>query len=295
MSPAGECRGAVAQALPADVTRDARARTSAWYGFGIADRYIATHLIGGTGLVLAVLLALFSIGALFDDLGDVGRGAYAVSDAFGQMLFELPGLCYSLFPLASLIGSLLGLGALASNSELLVLRTSGMSLARQAATVLKVALVLGVVALAIGDWLAPPAERAGAVLRARALQGNSDAGVLLGGGLGLWLRDGRAFVNVRYAKSDTLFGDLQIYEFDAQRRLRVATRAGQAEYVDGAWLLRDVMQSRIDPDPDAGSAGRGEATVERRPGAPSVVSAVRMDEAEWDSGLDPDLLDPAAV
>lgn len=269
-----------------------RSGTLPWYGFGTGDRYIAAHVIGGTGLALTVLMALFSVGALFDDLGDVGKGSYGIGDAFSQMALELPGLAYALFPLASLIGSLLGLGALSSNSELLVLRASGMSLARQTGTVLKVALVLGVAALAVGDWLAPPAERAGALLRARALQGDSDKGVLLGGGVGVWLRDGRAYVNVRYRKSATLFGDLQIYEFDEQRRLRVATVAQEAEYTSGEWRLREVTQSRIEPDPDAGA---GAGVVEQRAGAPTVVSATRLEQARWNSGLQPDLLDPAAA
>ncbi|MFT5393942.1 MAG: lipopolysaccharide export LptBFGC system permease protein LptF, partial [Gammaproteobacteria bacterium] len=48
---------------------------------GILERYIARHVLIGTATALGVLVALFSILELVDDLSDVGRGDYTLMRA----------------------------------------------------------------------------------------------------------------------------------------------------------------------------------------------------------------------
>src|SRR3546814_5476436 len=62
-----------------------------------------------------------------DNLGSIGQGDYGVGTALLALLLTLPRRLYDLFPYAAVIGSLMGLGALAASSELTALRAAGLS------------------------------------------------------------------------------------------------------------------------------------------------------------------------
>ena len=76
------------------------------------DRYIGHNVIASTLTVLIVLLAIFSFFAFIEELEDVGRGSYTLLGAALVVGLGLPGLAYDLFPIAALLGALLGLGSM---------------------------------------------------------------------------------------------------------------------------------------------------------------------------------------
>ena len=67
--------------------------------------------------LLLVLLAIFTFFAFIEELEDLGRGTYDLGAIALVVLLGLPGLAYSLFPMAALIGALLGLGNLLNIKE----------------------------------------------------------------------------------------------------------------------------------------------------------------------------------
>ena len=71
-----------------------------------------------------VLLALAGLFEFISQLEDT-RGNYGVPQALLFTFLRLPQLAFEMLPIAALIGSLLGLGGLANNSELVVMRTAG--------------------------------------------------------------------------------------------------------------------------------------------------------------------------
>ena len=93
----------------------------------ILDKYIARHIILGILFVMGLLLSLFTVFAFMDELNRVGQGNYSTVHAIQYVLLLLPGLAYQLFPMAALLGSTIGLGMMASNSELTVMRAAGIS------------------------------------------------------------------------------------------------------------------------------------------------------------------------
>ena len=236
----------------------------------LLDRYIATHVLWGTLLALAILAALFSFISFVDDLGLVGKGKYTVFSAIEYLLLTMPRRAFSLFPLAALVGSLVGLGALAGSSELTVMRSSGVSNLRIVAAVMKAAGVLLICALAVGELLTPYCERLAQQRRSLALADQ----VALTTKTGIWVRDGQSFINIRSVFSGGEMLDLSIFEFDQESELRVATHAGRATYRDGKWLLEDVRQSTIE-----------DTRVVRR----------TIDKAAWNSLFRPDLVAVIAV
>jgi len=98
--------------------------------FGTLDRYLGRSILSTSLLVLVTLIALAGVFAFIAELEDVGKGHYTPGVAAQYVLLTLPGVGYLLFAPAVLLGSLLGLGALATNSELTVMRAAGVSVAR---------------------------------------------------------------------------------------------------------------------------------------------------------------------
>ena len=208
----------------------------------ILDAWIARNVAGGALLALAVLLALTAVVSFVEELDSVGRGSYGIGEATEFVLLTLPRHAFVLFPLAAVIGALVGLGGLAASSELAVVRASGVSVARIVGSVLKGGLALAVVAVLIGEVVAPYCERFAEARRAAALE------VSHGRGDGYWIRQGDRFVNAVRVRPDGDVEDMYIYEIDSEGALRTVTHARHARYREAAWILESVRRSEVSTD-----------------------------------------------
>lgn len=236
----------------------------------VLDRYIGRSVIFGTVVALLVLLTLLSFLTLMEELQDVGKGRYDVGDAFQFMLLVVPRYAYEVFPMSALLGTLIGLGGLASHSELIAMRAAGVSYSRIVLSVLKTGVLMMLVAAVIGELVAPFSEQHAQHMRTERQSGQ----VTLKTQYGFWARDGEAFVNIRKILPGAQLADIYIYEFGPDRRLRQSTHAATARYQDDHWQLEGIRQSRF-----------GEAGVE----------TFKLQQATWDSLLNPDLLSAVVV
>jgi lipopolysaccharide export system permease protein len=150
-----------------------------------------------------------------------------------------PQSLYELFPMAALLGSLMGMGTLAANSELIAMRASGLSIWRIVRSVLQAGGIMLAVAVFLGEVVAPVAEQYGQHLRVSA----TNEGISFLGGEGLWVRDDRLYINARRVLDRERLADLTVYEFGSDAQLQMATRATHAEFRDGHWILHGVQQS----------------------------------------------------
>ena len=236
----------------------------------ILTRYIGMHVIWGTLLALCVLVALFTFASFVDDVPNVGRGTYTVFDAMAYLLLTTPRRVFQLFPIAALIGSLIGLGTLAGNSELRVVRAAGVSTGRIVFAVMKAATLLMLLALFFGEVLAPIAEPVAQQRRNAALEQQ----LLTGSHAGLWVREGQSFIKIGSMDTPDRMRDVRVYEFSPDRRLQSATRAREASHDGQNWLLSRVARSSFE-------SGR-------------VVSQ-RLDTMSWTGFLAPEMVRVVAV
>ncbi|HUJ53135.1 MAG TPA: LPS export ABC transporter permease LptG [Steroidobacteraceae bacterium] len=211
----------------------------------VLDRYIVRAILGAVLLVLLVLLVLGALLMFIDQQDDVGTGHYSALGAFWYTLLNLPQLAYELLPITALIGSLLGLGALARGSELTVVRATGVSIARLASIALLAGLLLVLFEVLLGEFLAPPLEQAARQQKAFSKLSN----VSFGGGSGAWVRDGDLILNVAGQSSQRQFGSMQIFELSPQHRLLGVGHATHAVAGPrGKWQLSDYTESRFQVD-----------------------------------------------
>lgn len=205
------------------------------------DRYIALAIAAGTGIALLVIVGLDVFFNIIGQLDKVGEGTYTFGKMIQFVVLTIPHTIYELFPMAALLGSLIGMGMLAANSELIAMRASGFSVWRIVQSVLQAGVIMLVVVIMLGELVAPSAEHYGQKLRAAA----TNKGVSFLGTLGLWVRDDNYYINVKKILSDEDLADLTIYEFGSDTSLSMITTAAQAHYKDDVWQLLDVEQTQF--------------------------------------------------
>lgn len=236
----------------------------------LLQRHIGKTVIVNIFIALVVLLILVSIGSLVDELGDVGTGNYQTSDALVYTMMVLPRRIYEVFPIAVLLGSLIGLGGLASHSELTAMRAAGVSLKDIIISALKAGVLMMCIIVVIGEVVAPNTEQYAETMRASKL---SDQ-ITLKSEYGFWARDRNTYVNIRKILPGARLQDIYIYEFSEDRKLKVASYAAFAQYRDERWLLNNIKQSLI---------------------TPSGVVSRKIERAAWESMIDPNVLSVVVV
>ncbi len=207
----------------------------------ILDRHIARNITTSTSLVFLVLLALFMFFKFADALGDYGKGNFGMAQVMEYVLLCMPWEMYRLFPMTALLGSTLGLSSLAVDSELIAMRAAGVSILQIAGSATKIGLVLAIIALVLGEAVAPVTQNMAERGRSQALH----RGVEQESGYGLWMRDGLSFLHIGEVLPDLSVLKVNIYEFGSDGHLRVETYAASGRYVHHHWQLAGVRQSWI--------------------------------------------------
>jgi lipopolysaccharide export system permease protein len=202
---------------------------------------------------------------------------YGATDVLWFVLQTGPRSAYQIFPVATLLGSLLGVGGLAGANELVAFRTSGVSRLRLAAAGMAGALVLTIPVMAIGEWVAPGAEQQARAFRLSQLVGQ----VIIGGPSGMWMRDGSDIVNIRRplltadrGQQSISFKDVEIYHFDGFSDLKKITRAETAYFDGEQWALENVATVDIEM---------------------TGIVANQIERTPWVSGVKPELLESAVT
>ena len=189
----------------------------------ILDHYIRGSVIWSTCIVVLVLLGVESFIEFIGELPSMGVSDYGIWSVFAYVGMQLPSDLYQLFPVAGFIGSLIGLGRLASTSELIVMRAAGVSIARIAWAIIKAALLMLIVITVLGEWQAPIWQYQSIQLKEGKMQRKIDPWA----SQELWLHQGQAFVHIGSVVSRTEIKDIQRFDFDDEiiychRRLLLA-------------------------------------------------------------------------
>lgn len=206
------------------------------------DRYLIRNVLGGVLVVMAVLLMLAALWTFINQQDDIGKGNYSALDALWFTVLTLPQQAYEVMPIGVLIGSLLGLGALARGSELTVLRAAGISVWRMAGSVAMAGVLLIVITVVCGEVLAPPAQSM--AKREKAISKFSNISFASRGGA--WVRDGNLLINVLEQSGTTEFDGMRIFELSDEHELvSVASAKTATVRADGGWLLSRYGRTRF--------------------------------------------------
>ena len=237
----------------------------------ILDRYIGQTVGLSTLTVMLVILSLFTFFTFAGELNKTGKGNYDTFQAAQYALITMPSMLYQLFPTAVLIGTMGGLGALSSSSELVAMRAAGYSLASILRSVFMFGVLMMGTVFLIGEYVAPVAQEYAETKRSLAMSGKES----LRTGSGLWIRDGLKFVRIESILSGGQWENVSIFELDERQKLKQVLQADKAIYGTGnKWILIGLKQQNIKDG--------------------SVVIEYKKSDV-WSSLLSPELLDVVVV
>ena len=246
----------------------------------LLTRYLAREIYTSIALVLAALLMLFAFFDLMGELSALGRGNYHLGYILLYVLLTLPGITYELFPVAILIGAIFALAQMAAHSELVVYRSSGVSLRQMVVALFKIGLPLVLLSYLCGEMLAPPSERLAQKVKLKAQNAEVSLRQFRSG---VWVKDEHSFVNIRNVLPDTSLLNISIYAFDEHYHLNSITVAKRAVFVENnRWQLEGVKQTRFS---DQGATVNNQTSLEWRsvlnPAILSVLLAAPEKMSAW--------------
>jgi len=228
------------------------------------DRHVGWTVFAAIGLVLIVIVGLDAVSVFIDESDDIS-GTYTFGQVALYVALTLPGRFYEFIPFAALIGCLLGLGQLASSSELVVMRAAGVSIGRLTWLAMKPALLLAVFGFLLGEFLAPKTEQMAET--GRALAQNPEES--FGGKYGVWNREGNTFVHFNAVDTDGVVRGITLWQLDDKQRMQSTLRAKRAVYQGQYWTMEEVVQTNF---------------------SSWQTSREVHDKVRWDTAITPDLL-----
>ena len=231
----------------------------------LVDRYIIKTVFGSLALVLFILTGLQAFILFVNQLGDLGKADYGTLQALVYVGLQLPYQVYLFFPMASLLGCLVGLGVMASQHELVVLRAAGMSMAQITLAIFKMAIVVIFLMTFLGEMVLPKMVLRSHTYKMHALNG----GHVLQTSKGLWLHTGQDILMIGTLVSSTHLEQIEQFHFDAQRRLLFVRRIQSATLKDGQWMASSWKQTTL---------------------SSKETIVAHAQNAPWDITLDPRLL-----
>lgn len=213
--------------------------------------------------ILSVLLAFVALLVLMDLIDNIDsileRPGY-LADVVLFVGYRLPTIVERLIPLSVLIGSTMGILALATRSELIVLRATGVSPLRIAALGIPACLVVVMGHFFLADHVAPRSQKAFIEWWKPLL--NRDAAQ--------WLQGENDLVRINEISKDgkTLVG-LRFFERDGTGHLIARLTATTAKFGDSGWQLYEASE-----------------TILTKPRPEIILTAVKP----WPDGPDPQII-----
>lgn len=229
------------------------------------DRHIASTVTWAVVVIIGLITGLASLFALIDELGDL-RSNYKAVSALYYIWLTTPGRVYEILPMSVLIGCLVGLGSLASNSELTVMRAAGVSLGRILWSATKPVLVLMAFGVALAEYAVPWSENLAQEYRSVARSG----GKAQDSKHGMWHRQGQEYIHINTVRASGELLGVTRYQFDEDLFLHQSSFARRAWFEpQHGWQLEDIAYTRL------GQLQSGVSHAGRE---------------SWDVSLDPELL-----
>lgn len=205
----------------------------------LLDRYIARTIIISIMLVCAVIIGMQSFLLIIAQLQDVGLKNYTFLHAFLFALMALPAQFYPLFPMAGFLGAMIGLSKLSASSELIVMRSAGVSMQRIGVSVMKAGILMVILMTLLGEGLGPVLQQQADKMRHRDLHPAANHTLLHS----IWLHQNNRYTHIHQLINQNTMQGVTQYIFSENGRLLQTSQAPRGKYVQGQWQLYPVSNT----------------------------------------------------
>jgi len=189
-------------------------------------------------LVMAIVISLDFLFAFIGEMDEL-KSNYQVVDALVFIMITLPRRIYDYLPLGAFMGSLVGLGAMAKNSELVVIRAAGISTGRIILSAMKPAIAVVFIGLILGEFIAPYTEKI--AQSQKAVKQGAESNIV--SQKGLWHREGSVFMHFNAVEPNGVLHGVSLHFYDDSKQLERSRFAKRAIFQREKWLLEGVTET----------------------------------------------------
>ncbi len=220
--------------------------------------------------VIAGLSALVYFITFMGEADDIGTGGYHLVTGMVVILLRMPEVLYEMIPIAFLIGTILGIGQLASRSELIAMQACGLS-RHQLALRASVSALPGVLlCFIIGELWLPWADTHADIVKEQAISGKITTDTRP-----LWIRHENSFISVAgFTANHQILHGVEIFQFNQDLHLKQIISAQKARFGAQRWDLYQVQQVDFEDE---------------------RIRHTYLEQAVWFTELNPDLLSVLSV
>ncbi len=206
----------------------------------ILDKYIAKQILMSVFSVLGILIIVVGLLDLVDEIKKVGDG-YSLALAFLYVLLNIPQNIYEVLPIATLMGSLIGLSKLSSTNELNAAKFSGLSLSKIIKVTLKTGVVIVLITFLIGEFIAPQGQQIANNVKnlsesTRLSMKNTD---------GIWIKNKSSFIHIAKVYPGKIVQEISIYRFNEKQQLMESIYADEGNYINGKWVMKNITSTNF--------------------------------------------------
>jgi lipopolysaccharide export system permease protein len=215
----------------------------------ILDQYMVAELGGPFSFGLSAFTLIFAatqILAISRLVSDRHAPLGAVIEYF---LWQLPGIVVLVIPMAMLLGVLLALQRLSGESEITAMKAGGISLARAAAPLLGVGLVVSFLALVLQEGVVPFANDRANYLREETIE---HVGLFGSGNLTVTTElpngDRQLTTFTGYDATSQTLVNVTLIQYDRRNRPVLIVVSDRATYELSTWTFTNATEYHFDPD-----------------------------------------------
>lgn len=206
----------------------------------IIDLYLFKAIFRATLIVGFVFASLSLFVDFVSQSDDIGVGSYGVYEAMQYSLMKLPSSLMRFIPIIVLIGSLVALGNLGKNSELIVVMSSGFSFFRLSLSLFFSGALMALIFSGSGEYISSPLERYADQFRTK----NKFNIETLGDSGGFWVIDESKIININFVNENNSFGEVTIFVIDEDFSIQKISRASSAGIDDyNQWILSNLSET----------------------------------------------------
>jgi len=131
-----------------------------WYSIPLIDRWILGQIIPPMIFAISAFTVIsLSVGVMFDLIRKIVEYGLPIFQALQALIYSLPSFLVLSFPMAVLLSTLLSYGKLSANSELLALRSLGITTSRIIAPAIAVSIFMTGLTFYFNDNLVPTSNK----------------------------------------------------------------------------------------------------------------------------------------
>ena len=208
----------------------------------IIYRYIGLSVIRGFLLLALIMVSLFSIILLIEELDQVGTGSYNWVLAIKYVLLHTPKLLLDFAAFISLVGSIIALGSLASHQELVAIESVGVSPRKMTNSVLVAGFILMILVLINAQFVIPATLQRANIEKTLAVEGAGD----FVSEAGYWAQKNHQFLHVQAIQHGRVPADVEIFEFNQKHELLRYLHVQQVDLsTQTQWRLQGVVIKEV--------------------------------------------------